>query len=53
VTGELSAHALGVARRRAGRGEWDPWLAALAHDLDVDVLIDQAVEDAHPPRYRP
>jgi hypothetical protein len=49
----LSAHAAVVAARHRGRGEWDPWLAALAHDLDVDELIDQAVEDAHPPRYRP
>jgi hypothetical protein len=53
VTGELPARAAAVAARHHGRGEWDPHRVAVAHDLDVDELIDQAVDDAHPPRYRP
>ena len=49
----LPDHAAAVAARHHGRGEVDPHRVAVDRDLDVDELIDQAVEDAHPPRYRP
>jgi hypothetical protein len=48
VTGELSAWALGVARRHRGRGEIDPWQLAVDHHRDVDDVVDEAVEAALP-----